>query len=202
MQYTKEGFSVSHAAISKENGVTPFVDSDVGTENKGISNNCNKTPESCVNVTMYSLDSYLEKFVPKDVSINYLSVDVEGYDYEVLSGGMDAGSTALKRVQYLEFEYNWMGPWARTPLSVAINNLDRQGFTCYWPGFNRTIWRITKCWLDHYDMHFWSNVACVNRNSVEVQDMAWDMERMFTETMTRSDAIRDYAHRFTEEDWF
>jgi len=44
--------------------------------------------------------------------INYLSVDVEGWDFEVLLGGK---RDALLRVQYLEFEYNWV--------SLSMHNL-------------------------------------------------------------------------------
>ena len=126
--------------------------------------------------------------------INYLSIDVEGYDYEVLMGA----NKTLPHVHYLEFEYNWVGAWKDTTLSQAIQHLDTEfGFTCYWAGFNDTIWRITNCWLDHYDVKFWSNVACVNRNAIEVRDVAHDMERLFNETLRRGgDAVRDYEHRF------
>lgn len=48
---------------------------------------------------MYSLDTYINKFIPKDMPINYLSVDVEGWDYNVLMGGQQH---ALERVPYLD----------------------------------------------------------------------------------------------------
>lgn len=131
--------------------------------------------------------------------INYLSVDVEGYDYEVLMGGTQ--NNTLARVHYLEFEYNWVGPWKQQPLSEAIEYLYAQfGFVCYWAGFNDTIWRITNCWLEHFNMHFWSNVACVNRNVLAMQEVAEDMERLFLETLLRGDAVRDYEHRFHRRD--
>lgn len=194
-KYDKQGFIVTHAAMAKEDGYVQFASGKgkVGVENKGISNGCTKG--ACMNVTMYSLDTYLEKFVPKGMPINYLSVDVEGWDFEVLLGGKHS---ALPRVQYLEFEYNWVGPWAKQPLSEVIEYLDGEfGFTCYWAGFNNTIWRITNCWLDHYDKHIWSNIACVNRNFGEVRGVAEDMENLFNETMEKGeDAVRDYEHRY------
>ncbi|KAL3758624.1 hypothetical protein ACHAWU_008378 [Discostella pseudostelligera] len=205
-KYDMMGFIVSHAALSRENGFVSFsADGAVGVENKGISNtNCGGDGTNCVNVTKYSLDSYVERFVPMDVNnnvspINYLSVDVEGWDYEVLLGGV---RHSLARVQYLEFEYNWVGPWKTRPLSEVIQFLDAQfGFTCYWAGFNNTIWRITNCWLDHYESHFWSNVACVNRNIDEVKDLAEDMEKLFMETLKKDDdAVRNYEHRFKRSD--
>lgn len=196
-KYDRMGFVVAHAAVSRENGIAKFSRArKPGVENKGIGGGCGGG--SCMNVTVYSLDTYVEKFVPGgNVPINYLSVDVEGFDYEVLLGGMRG---ALNRTHYLEFEYNWMLPWKDQSFEEVIERLDREfGFTCYWAGFNDTIWRITNCWLDHYEMHFWSNVACVNRNAVEVRDVAEDMEDTFLETMTRTDAVRDYEHRFKRE---
>ncbi|KAL7525893.1 hypothetical protein ACHAXR_001205, partial [Thalassiosira sp. AJA248-18] len=188
-RYDKMNFTVTHAAISRQNGQAPFPRSKkVGIENGGIGKGlC--LPGRCMNVTMYRLDTYIEKFVPENMPINYLSVDVEGYDYEVLMGGT---RNALSRVHYLEFEYNWMGPWKKQPLSQAIEHLDQLGLTCYWAGFNNTIWRITNCWLDQYDIHFWSNIACVNRNFEAVREIAEDMEKLFLETLFREDAVRDF----------
>ena len=62
-----------------------------GVENIGISNSdCNNpiNANACVNVTMYSLVTYLNKFIPnKNIPINYLSIHLEGWDYNVLLGG-------------------------------------------------------------------------------------------------------------------
>jgi FkbM family methyltransferase len=89
-------------------------ESKAGVENKGISNtNCKSSSSSsddCVNVTMYSLDTYIQTYIPninnkEEIPINYLSIDVEGWDYEVLFGGKQ---NVLQRVHYLEFEYNWV----------------------------------------------------------------------------------------------
>lgn len=191
LAWDDKGFVVTHAAISKTDGSIPFARGDkVGEENKGIGN-C----KDCVDVPMYSLNTYVSKFIPDEsIPINYLSVDVEGFDMDVLLGGADH---ALPRVHYLEFEYNWMGSWKNQPLSANIEWLDEQGFTCYWAGFDNMIWRITKCFLDHYDVHFWSNVACVNRNVDDVRDVANSMERLFLETVARKDeVVMDYEHRW------
>lgn len=95
-----------------------------------------------------------------------------------------------------------MGPWKRQPLSEVIEYLDRQyGFSCYWAGFNNTLWRITNCWLDHYEAHFWSNIACANRNIEDVRDLADNMELLFMETLAKGgDAVRDFDHRFQRSD--
>lgn len=52
---------------------------------------------------MYSLQTYVNKFVKsKTDPINILSVDVEGFDFDVLFG---AGSV-LDRTEYIEFEFH------------------------------------------------------------------------------------------------
>jgi hypothetical protein len=118
--------------------------------------------------------------------IDFLSIDVEGYDGLVLKGA----SKTLSRVRYLEFEYNWKGPWKTISLSSTVGTLKEAGFVCYWPGTHRNIWRITDCWLNHYDLKFFSNVACVNVHDPSTNELVQLMERMFQETMEKGDAIR------------
>ena len=191
LSWDDKGFVVTHAAMSKNDGLVSFPSaSGVGIENKGIGN-CVKNPSSCVNVTTYSLDTFVRKFVPDVMLINYLSIDVEGFDMDVLLGGL---KIALPRTQYLEFEYNWVGSWSKQHLHDLVTMLDKHGFTCYWPGFNNYIWRITGCWLDFYDIHVWSNVACVNRNMDAVKSMAEDMELLFQNTIAKNESvIMDHA---------
>ena len=81
----------------------------------------------------------------------------------------------------MEFEYNWMGSWAKQNLLDAVKMLDGIGFTCYWAG-NGKAWRIDEsCWLDHFSWHAWSNVACVNR-LINAQ-IAVNMEDTFIKTL-------------------
>ncbi|KAL7526395.1 hypothetical protein ACHAWF_001749 [Thalassiosira exigua] len=205
--YDKRGLVVKQAAVSGEDGVAPFRRrSGAGQENTAITPGC--PPSECVEVPLYRLDTYVERFVPPGSMIDYLSVDAEGHDYEVILGGEEAmanrtaAGAALGRVRYLEFEYNWSGPWGTRSLREAIDRLDRRhGFTCYWAGFNGTLRRITGCWLEHYDIKFWSNVACVNRDGgEEAREIGEDMERRFIETLGRNDVIRDYEHRYRRPD--
>ncbi len=160
---------------------------------------CNGKDQNCVDVATYSLDSYVSRFVPESAPISYLSVDAEGYDHEVLLGG---GGAVLARVRYLQFEYNWVGPWSDRSLRRAVDRLDREfGFTCYWAGFNNTLWRITRCWLEHYDLHFWSNVTCVSREAREARQVADGMEMMFLDTLARGEEnVRDFEHRSLRKD--
>jgi hypothetical protein len=119
--------------------------------------------------------------------IDFLSIDVEGYDYEVLLGA----PLTLKRTKYLEFEYNWKGPWATYQLSQIIDRLQTEHrLWCYWAGAHGNLWRITDCWLSHYDTKFWSNVACVNARLPEAAPLAQRMEERFAHTLAAADAIR------------
>jgi FkbM family methyltransferase len=176
-----QGFVITGAGMGKEDSTMrlPKIDK-VGTENRGLANDCTKEQlTGCIEVAVLSLDSFVAKYVNSTGPIHSLSIDVEGFDFDVILGGKQT----LKRVQYLEFEYNWMGSWAKQSLSDAVDLLDEDGFTCYWAGQDM-LWRITDCWLDHFKLHFWSNVACVNRKQ---EKLAKSMEATFQATLQRKD---------------
>ncbi len=102
----EERFVVSHAAISSGNGVVKFPNIRAGYEACGIQG-CQNVVEqvSLVDVNVYSLDYYASKFVRGQGPINVLSVDVEGWDFDVLFGA----SSVLDRTYYLEFEFHTVG---------------------------------------------------------------------------------------------
>jgi len=188
-------FVVSQAAISKSNGEAYFQSVDnVGQENIGLQN-CEELKrhdpegfkENCVKVNVYTLDHYMENIAAvnnnekkdreQQGTIELLSIDVEGFDFDVLLGG----KRTISRTEYLEFEYNWMGSWSEQKLMDAIKMLDDFGFICYWAGQDK-LWRIDEsCWLDHYDWHVWSNVACANRDLNSI--VAKKMEDIFQNTL-------------------
>ena len=151
-----------------------------GAENLGI-DSClpkrgRKLPKGCRKVDAFDLDSYVDRFINNTNIINHLSIDIEGYDVDALIGA----KKVLKRTEYLEFEYNWMGSWASYKLSDIIQLLDDNKFTCYWIG-NDEIWRITDCWMDYYNNHFWSNIGCAHR--LLFPDMVNKMEKLFQKTL-------------------
>jgi FkbM family methyltransferase len=182
LSYDTKGLVVKHAAISKTDGSILFPRlQNAGIENQGLENCAKmskiKRQEMCENVNVFSLKTYVEKFVQSTGPINILSIDVEGFDFDVILG---ASSKILDRVEYLEFEYNWMGSWGKQHLFDAVKLLDDHDFTCYWAGVDR-LWRLTDCWLSYYDMRTWSNVACVHRSAVP--SLASKMETVFQLTL-------------------
>jgi FkbM family methyltransferase len=182
LDIVNQGFVITGTGMGKEDS-TMLVEkiNKVGKENKGLENGCHgKQTSGCVEVSVLSLDSFVAKYVKSPGPIHFLSIDVEGFDFDVMLGGKET----LKRVQYLEFEYNHMGSWRKQSLSDAVDLLDENGFTCYWAGRDM-LWRITDCWLDFYKLHFWSNVACVNRK--QDTKLAKSMEATFQATLQRKD---------------
>jgi len=171
----KEGLVMTNAALSSTNGVIDFPNARAGKENFGI-DSCQKNNDFCEKVPMYSLPTYVETFVNGHGPINILSIDVEGFDFDVLFG---AGNV-LDRTEYLEFEYHKVGNWGGYHLTDAIRLLDAKGFTCYWAGVNR-LWRLTGCQHPLYETwHEWSNVACVHRSKI---DLAHIMEQTFKKSI-------------------
>ncbi|KAL3904734.1 MAG: hypothetical protein SGILL_009953 [Bacillariaceae sp.] len=208
---------LEQAAVGGQPG-TLYVPGNVqlGDEKMGMNENQANCADStsnnnnCLQVPVYTLNDYITSLpqqppaqefsknpqedqrsqpVSSKQIIHFLSIDVEGYDFQVLQGS----TNILKdQVQYLEFEYNWKPPWAKSSLQDAIEFLDNYGFTCYWPGSEGELWKISHgCWLDHYHTHYWSNVACVNRlMGGQARELAMLMEKIFLETLGKNDTIR------------
>ena len=188
----EQNLLVKEIAMSNTTGEIYFgVSNKTGVENRGIGN-CDeygrqfmseeRFEEECDKVSVTTLDHYMENLTTKkdEGRIHLLSIDVEGYDFNVMKGGRET----LRRTEYLEFEYNWMGAWASQKLVDATKMLDEIGFTCYFAGVDN-LWRLDdSCWLDHYSCRGWSNVACVNRELNK--DVAQNMEDTFYKTLKKN----------------
>ncbi|CAB9517504.1 expressed unknown protein [Seminavis robusta] len=178
------------------NGMIPFPNVLPGTENRGIAhcsseNHPAAATEHCQDVPAMTIDEFVTKHVDNNNNksttntntkkrrrIPYISIDVEGGDYTVLMGA----TQTLKRTDYLEFEYHAVGDWKQQKLQNAIDMLAELGFVCYWAGKKR-LWRITDCWMDHFEFHQWSNVACVSSTAKQAQKLYQTMEQVFEDTL-------------------
>lgn len=212
----QDRLQVSNVAMAKINGTVwfPNLKQTVGVENMGM-DGCSdwdavekryrrrgqpprKKSDYCKQVQVLSLDNFVQNQadIGSNDIIDFISVDVEGFDFDVILGGNET----LRRTKYLEFEYNWKGPWRDDhSLSKAIDHLDRNlGFTCYWAGAFGWAWRITGCWLEYYDLKFWSNVACVHR---KLDQGTWRrIEKRFQATLRQGHNISYYRIRTVRTD--
>lgn len=185
-------FHVFNVAVARNDGTVAFPMVTVGTENKGLdfATSCKAKPQQCKNVSVYKLDSFIPKFVNDNegdsVMVDFLSIDIEGYDADALLGASETLTSG--RIRYLEFEYNWKGQWTRHKLSTIVQMLQSHAYVCYWPGTGGNIWRISSsCWMDYYDRKYWSNVACVHESHTKLLDI---MEDYFQKTLQAGNAIR------------
>jgi hypothetical protein len=190
-KYNSKGFEIFRYEVSNQIGTTfsPIADRGDGRPWQkvvvgqtqmylGGYGACSSLAEWCTSVELVTLDSFVEKNVPKEGTINVL-LSESSVDYEVLTGG----SNMLQRTEYIEFGLSWKGTWANHNLIEVIDFLDKLEFTCYWAGKSK-LWRITGCLREVYDRSkFIATIACVNRKLVESKTLAMDMERIFLETI-------------------
>jgi hypothetical protein len=177
----KHGFHIVHSALSRQDGTTRFPKQafPIGSEHLRIFHcdkmNASAARDGCEEVSMHLLDNFADMHV-QDGTIHFLSIVVEGNDYDALMEGCNT----LKHVKCLEFECHLVSPWDKHPLSSAVDPLNWLDFTSYRAGEDK-LWRITGCYRPQHDKHIWSNVACMNR--VLAPKLAEQMERVFLETI-------------------
>ena len=188
----QDTFVVHHAAALDQNGVILFPDQPQlpGYESMGLED-CAVSPQLCQNVTVTTLDAfYVEKVLPLQQQkqqpnfadnsvVDYLSIDVEGFDWAVLRGGKGA----LTKTRYVEFEVHNKGLWKEVTLETAILSLRAQNFWCYYLGTAGRLWRLTDC-MTGPGKQVWSNVGCVNVPLAP--HLAQRMEEVFLHTIGNS----------------
>jgi hypothetical protein len=65
----------------------------------------------------------------------------------------------LKRVECLEFEYNWMGSWSKQHPYDMVEMLNDKEIMCYFEGDQR-LWHITGYWMQYFDVHHFTLGKC------------------------------------------
>jgi FkbM family methyltransferase len=196
----QDHFIVTNIAIANSDDVAlfPNIQHEIGIEYLGFGdcylNGTLKHP--CIEVPVSRLDTFAGKFLNSGHSvIEFLSIDAEGYDFEVLLGA----TKSLRRTKYLEFEYHEVGVWPQYSLSTTLSMLKDMNFVCYWAGSYGHLWRITDCWMDYFQRHGWSNVACVNIGIPGTETLAARMEDDFQKTLDLQHRIRyavEYGNPF------
>ena len=112
-------------------------------------------------VPMSNLDTFVTENKIAGI-IDFVSIDTEGYDAEVILGFVK--TLSAKYVRLLEFEYHNVRRWATADLQMLITLLDLLNYDCFWQGNQGQLWRLTSCWhRDYSKKRFWSNIVCINR---------------------------------------
>jgi len=126
---------------------------------------------------------------PPPSIIHYLDLvgRAGGYDYMIL---MELLPELLQHVRFLHFGYNEKDNWSSPSytLQKLIAHLQTNGLICYWSGDEHSkygLWRITDCFLDHYNEKNWSRIQCVSGRHADVQELATRMETQFLTTIQR-----------------
>lgn len=158
--YQPPGVTLIQAAVSNYLGTASFPISDAGRGNLGL-HHADASNES-VQVQVITLDDLVKK--SNIEKIDYLSIDTEGHDMQVILGGIHIFAAHL--VRYFEFEYHFTGRWQTSNLQDLIELLDQLGYDCYWALNSGNLTRITGCWHDDYNEKWWSNVACISRKEI------------------------------------
>lgn len=158
--YVGPAVSLIHAAMSSVSGQARFPVSAAGTERLGLKD-ADSTNQTIVVQVLTLSDLVREENIPK---IDFLSIDTEGNDMQVILGGIQI--FAAHAVRYFQFEYHQTGRWRTSSLQDLIELLDQFGYDCYWALNSGFLTRLTGCWHDDYTAKQWSNVACISRREI------------------------------------
>ncbi|KAL3924347.1 MAG: hypothetical protein SGILL_001099 [Bacillariaceae sp.] len=188
--YIDDELDLTHLAVRLEQGDIPVYLGDpagaVGVGPGAWRQKCVKFPNECEDVETDKIDNWITtkpNLADGTAPIHYMSVTVEDNAYEVLQGA----AKNLPRVQYLDLTYHWFGDWGlqKRSLKDLVFRLKKRGFVCYWPGEDDNMWRITDCYQEHYEIHYFANIACVNTNLAAAAPLADKMEDMFLKTLKK-----------------
>lgn len=160
MQFDPSAAVVMKMALNSYNGIAMFPkDQSIGYEIAGLNDNLgDKQPD---NVTMRNMDTLVnENLLPTD-TIDFVSLDTEGFDAEVIMGFFK--TLVTRHVRCIEFEYHKDRRWSTADLQMIITMFDLLTFDCFVQGNDNEIWRLTGCWHRDYGKRRWSNIVCINR---------------------------------------
>ncbi len=126
--------------------------------------------------------------VADDQPIHYLEInspeEQDAYILAALGHNMD-------KVRFVHFQYNKGGSWFNGKLSSVISDLRASGHVCYFASQTGSydLWRITDCFLDHFDENHWAGISCINFNNQDVRVLAERMEKKFLETLEKDQSF-------------
>ena len=122
---------------------------------------------------------------PRAIQWFQIGNHADGAEYKIITDLLD--TEFFREVRFLKFEYNFKGSWhwKQQPqqLSTLIDQLQTSvGMYCYWSGSSENgnmLWRITGCFLPHFDSHQFARIQCISTKHSDVADLAFAMETKF-----------------------
>lgn len=124
--------------------------------------------------------------------IAYLSIDVEGFDVVLVR------TTPFLKWDILNLNTIGWDPGNTNHCMTRCIYWIELAFFCYWAGNNGLLWQVTNCWLEHYHIHAWSNVACINRNDRLMRSVAENMQERFLSTLALGETFHGWGPCLTK----
>jgi FkbM family methyltransferase len=156
------------STLPTKNKVSYYNNFGLGTENKELYyypkyqsfydriSSCTESDD--LNKIVLNIKKAREYIDKKNIeSIDFLKIDTEGYEFEVLKGFEEC----LQNVKIIQFEYGQAFIDNNVKLSDVINYLDQHGFY----KFAYIAYYGLKPIDDFRDHYLYCNIVCVNKNS-------------------------------------
>ena len=165
--YNEPNIKLIHAAASNYAGTAKFpnISNKAGYAGFGL-HDASTGKHNTTSVQVITLDGFIR--AEQIQKIDYLSIDTEGNDMQVLLGAIHLLSAHA--IRYFEFEAHEKARWNTSSLRDLIELVDSMGYDCYWAMISGKLARITGCWSDVYLLKRWSNVVCISRRDTKVHE--------------------------------
>lgn len=122
-----DNIEILHAAMGSTSGLATFYEQENAGEHSSLLGECVSAGSSEKSVSITTLDCEIQK--RGWVSIDFLKIDTEGFDYHVLAGANRLLSDGAIRI--IQFEYNNSWAQANATLAGAFALLKRYGYSCF-----------------------------------------------------------------------
>jgi len=187
----QKAFHIEHAAMGLETGETCMTGENTAGDERGFSSGKAGTescPEGQLRVPLYNVSTWAK--VNQIDQINYLKIDVEGFDPDVVLGAEEILTSGM--VDMLSFEYHELNLWQKTSLESLSTALDNWGYDTYVIG-DFHLYRINNgCWDGVYERRQWSNILSIRKNLVYHERLL----KLFHRTSCIHRALAPLCNRF------
>jgi FkbM family methyltransferase len=156
---------VHHLAMSASTGTVCMAGSqEAGNERATIANQAQSS--NCPNgqwaVPSKTTDDWMREYNVNH--IDYLKVDTEGFDIDVVHGAKNAMDRGA--IDMISFEYHELARWRTESLEALVKWGEERGpgYDTYFIGDFQLYKLSQNCWRKEFEIKRWSNVWMVRRN--------------------------------------